>query len=265
MTSYKTQNMIIERTLRGAFEAEISRLLDIANGEREKERAEADYEQAVKMWRLSHRRSKTRPTLAACRNIIRVQREEIHQLLQAWDRVGRDYRRWKVEQPDQFKIIRCTVQDTRHAFDPSRHNEPEQEPTLVRLYEFGQLSAMGVIREQGRYANHWRFVELLRNPLRADIRVCDRCGRWFLNQSGHRNKRFCARRCAVLNAVTRSVKKRREKNRSDKLQRARRAIRDWTPRVGSDWKDWTAKRTGLSSKFITRAVNRGELRLPAGF
>jgi len=253
-----------DKAIRRTFEVEILGLLEIANGDREEERAKADYELALKMWRLSHSRAAARPRLAACRKIIQAQREEVRQLLQTWEQAGRDYRGWKTAQQEQFNRISRTVQDTRYAFAPNLHDEPEEEPALTRLYEFGRLSAMGVIREQGRCANHWSFVKLLTNPLRADIRVCDRCRRWFLNRSGHRNKRFCARRCAVLNAVTRSVKKRRETNRSEKLQRVRRAIRDWTPRAGSDWKRWASKRAGLSTKFITRALNRGELRLPAG-
>ena len=120
---------------------------------------------------------------------------------------------------------------------------------------------MPMIQAIATFRSHWFFLHVLRNPLRVDISICDRCNRLFLNCSGHRNKRFCNRRCAVLAASTRLVKKKRQEERDEKLILAQSALANWNPRKGTDWKQWTSDQTKLSKTFLTRAFKRKELKI----
>jgi hypothetical protein len=246
--------MRIEKKLRHNLECEIERLMEIANAEQEKERVSETLSSALLYWRFRHRKGKP-PTRSGCFRLLRGQTEELRTLLDSWMESGNDYGKWKDRHPKLFSQLENTVNSTYYSLQ-----ELNGEPITARSYVLVDEPE----RSFCTYDLHWLFLNLLRNPLRNDIAKCDRCGKWFLNCSGHRNKRFCRRRCAVLDAVTRSVKQRRKRERLAKLKRAQVTIRDWTHGRGADWKQWVSARTGLSEKFLTRALNRGELESPAG-
>jgi hypothetical protein len=69
-------------------------------------------------------------------------------------------------------------------------------------------------------------------------------------------------------AIERTVRVRQE-NYQDKLGRARQAIAEWEKqwkkgRTKDPWKKWVADRVpNITPKFLTRAVNAGELASPA--
>jgi hypothetical protein len=246
--------MRIEKELRRHFEHEIERLMDIANGEREVERVSETLSSARLYWKFGHGKGKP-PTKKGCFWLLREQSEKAQTLLASWMELDKHYIKWKGQHPKLFGQLERTVNDTYYALDELR-----DEPITARLYVLGKKPAHAFCV----YDLHWLFLNVLRNPLRNDIANCDRCGKWFLNRSGHRNKRFCQRRCAVLDAVTRSVKQRRERTRQEKLKRARAAIREWTGGKSDDWKQRVSVQTGLSAKFLTRALNQGDLKSPAG-
>jgi hypothetical protein len=246
--------MRIDKELRHRFEHEIERLIEIANGEREEERVYETLGSARLYWKFRRRKGKP-PTRGECFSLLRNQTQEAQTLLDSWMESGHEYGKWKAQYPKLFVQVEGTVSDTYYSLD-----ELNDEPITTRLYVLGKEPA----RSFCVYDLNWLFLNLLQNPLRNDLAKCDRCREWFLNRSGHRNKRFCRRRCAVLDSVTRWVKQRRERERHEKVKRAQAAIRDWTRDKGDDWKAWVSKRTCLSEKFLTRALNRGELKSPAG-
>ena len=61
-----------------------------------------------------------------------------------------------------------------------------------------------------------------------------------------------------------AVKKEREKTHEDNLKKARRALRSWRRRSGVDWRTYVSLATGLTKKFLTRAVTNKELTEPKG-
>ncbi len=60
-----------------------------------------------------------------------------------------------------------------------------------------------------------------------------------------------------------AVKEQRSKEHQERLRIARKAQREWRKRDG-DWKEFVSRKTGLTKKFITRAVNNKELKPPKG-
>jgi hypothetical protein len=107
------------------------------------------------------------------------------------------------------------------------------------------------------------FASLMNDP---DLSLlggpCDRCGRYFKKKRAN-HKLYCDRDCAHLASATKSTNERLQRDREDKLKRAKLRIAQWQglkrkPKVG--WKKWIATAVpDLSVTFLTRAVNSGDL------
>lgn len=107
------------------------------------------------------------------------------------------------------------------------------------------------------------FIEIEQHQDRERLGKCLRCGRYFY---GRPRQKSCPRprRCGAFLAATRATKRRLEKERNEKLDVAKRAIADWQiKRSRIDWKIYVADRVGVTRKWITHAVNRGDLQPPA--
>ena len=91
---------------------------------------------------------------------------------------------------------------------------------------------------------------------------CARCGRYYIKKRASQ-KVYCSRRCG--NAAT-AVERTRERiagERKDKLDRAKAAMKKWkSTATRQDWKHWVAKKTGIDTRFLTRAITRGDLVSP---
>jgi hypothetical protein len=92
---------------------------------------------------------------------------------------------------------------------------------------------------------------------------CDRCGRYYIKKR-KTQKRYCGRRCAHLASAVKSTRKRLDAERAEKLRRAIRAAKIWkTARTQLGWKEWVSRsELDITPKFLTRAVNNGELTPP---
>jgi hypothetical protein len=90
------------------------------------------------------------------------------------------------------------------------------------------------------------------------------CGCYYVKKRASQ-KAYCSRRCGNAVTATAATRKKRDEKHADKLHRARTALRKWIKtRTQLDWKDWVAKNEqDLSPRFLTRAVNNGELKVPA--
>lgn len=91
---------------------------------------------------------------------------------------------------------------------------------------------------------------------------CDRCGRYFKKKRAN-HKLYCDRDCAHLASAAKSTNERLQRDREDKLKRAKLRIAQWQdlkrkPKIG--WKKWIViAAPDLSVSFLTRAVNKGDL------
>lgn len=113
------------------------------------------------------------------------------------------------------------------------------------------------------------FMELLLNPQRERLseKPCARCGRYYLKKTA-RQKVYCSRACSRDGTAAYATKKRLAAERQLKLQVAAEEVRNWAAaRTKEDWKHWVCqtaagRRVELTPKFLTRAVNKGELTEP---
>jgi hypothetical protein len=114
------------------------------------------------------------------------------------------------------------------------------------------------------------FIEFLVNPLSNKLRgPCPRCDDYYL-QSRVNNKTYCKRQCGSAKTGLASTRARRQEVKNTRLEAAKRAVIEWerNPRRGP-WKEFVAKmvsgcsRDPVTVKWVTRAVNDGELERPS--
>jgi hypothetical protein len=96
---------------------------------------------------------------------------------------------------------------------------------------------------------------LLTNPLRGKLSdgPCqrDRCKKWFIKRRP--DQKCCSRRCGAIVKTAERVSDKREDEKKEKLKIVRAAHRQWRKSpTRIDWKTWVSKKTGLSTKFLTR-------------
>jgi hypothetical protein len=107
------------------------------------------------------------------------------------------------------------------------------------------------------------FMDLIVNPQWHKLGgPCARCGKYYVKKTA-RQKAYCSRRCGSMNTAMASTKRKREEERSDKMRRAQAAADKWAPTgTRQPWKRWVSMQTEITVKWLTRAVNRGDLRSP---
>jgi hypothetical protein len=109
------------------------------------------------------------------------------------------------------------------------------------------------------------FTTLVRSPLRERVGKCERCERYFLSNRSYTKKRFCSRSCSSPATATKATQVRRSREREEKLLNVRRVIDNLKLRA-NDSPDRLERRIAAQAmvtvKWLTRAVNRGEIALP---
>ena len=92
---------------------------------------------------------------------------------------------------------------------------------------------------------------------------CARCGKYFIRGTAG-NTKYCTRVCSSRATAVASTQKKRAEEHADKIRRAQRAADKWpTTRTKFDWKQWiSGQEPDITSNFLTRAVRKGELKVP---
>jgi hypothetical protein len=110
------------------------------------------------------------------------------------------------------------------------------------------------------------FLLLLFNPECDRLAgPCARCSNYYIpRRRSTRNKVYCSRSCGTRATALAATRKRRDEDHADKLWRAAEGAREWTTdRTKKEWKPWVSGRhPDITVKFLTRAVNNGELKPP---
>jgi len=107
------------------------------------------------------------------------------------------------------------------------------------------------------------FMDLIVNPQWHKLGgPCERCGKYYVKKTA-RQKKYCSRGCGSKRTATDATRQRREVEHAEKLSRAQEATDRW-PRVRTrfSWKEWVSAQTSITVKWLTRAVNSGNLRAP---
>jgi len=92
---------------------------------------------------------------------------------------------------------------------------------------------------------------------------CARCGNYYIKKRASQ-KVYCSRRCGNAATAVIRTRERLATEHKDKLRRAAEAAQKWSrARTRLDWRQWVShKEPDISVKFLTRAVNNGELKSP---
>jgi hypothetical protein len=89
--------------------------------------------------------------------------------------------------------------------------------------------------------------------------ACPRCDRYYIKKRASQ-KVYCSHRCGNAATAVARTRERIASERSEKLDRARAAVKKWKPTAGwPDWKHSVAASTGIDLRFLTRAINKGDL------
>ena len=106
------------------------------------------------------------------------------------------------------------------------------------------------------------FIRIAQHPTHNRIGKCVRCGRYFW---GRPRQKCCPRprRCGSSLAAIESTKQRLVRERNQKLNHARQALKAYEERKPrGEWKNWVATKTQISQNWLTRAIKSGELNAP---
>lgn len=179
-----------------------------------------------------------------------VSRQRLQQLVQVWLDSGPDLLEMFKKEPGLEPLLRFG--ETR--FYPVRGGRghldwsPKVPETLPSAYDRQALED---------------FIILITNPEWKMLGgPCKRCGSYFLKTT-KRKKIYCSRSCGGKQTAHEAIKRRRQEEHSKKLRLAAEAVREWGDKKRRvPWKKWVAIQTGLTDRWITRAVNRRQLSRP---
>jgi hypothetical protein len=194
--------------------------------------------------------------------------EELGELMDSWLAAGCRLAGWEPKQQfeDDLSQRRLRLLADREGTVGYDFTRPARE--------VGDLGLGGGYRidvRSGRTEAVVLFFQFITGPFQKGVERCKRCRKFYWNQWGHRNKQYCGKLCATRESATRATQERRSEERQGKLRAAQRAIRRFEQlpretrfRHSSTWTKWVAGEAGLevTTNFITRAVNTGELNRP---
>lgn len=118
---------------------------------------------------------------------------------------------------------------------------------------------------------HQVFVAITISSNWWRLGLCPKCGKYFVRKT-QKKSFYCSPRCAaVATAARRTIEMRRQRAQR-KLEAARKAIVQYEKllakgRTKQDWKEFVAgydPAMEITPKYLTRAVNAGNLQLPKG-
>jgi hypothetical protein len=117
-------------------------------------------------------------------------------------------------------------------------------------------------RDKAAYFAGLLLTNQMRGKLSDSPCLRELCGKWFIKRRS--TQKQCSTRCLTIVTNVARTKKQRQKEHEEKLKLAQSATQLWKPTSRVEWKRFVSKKTHLSLKWITRAVNREQLELPRG-
>jgi hypothetical protein len=187
---------------------------------------------------------------------ITERQQELRHLIDEWERSGRNL--LKLFKRNPYLEESCTEGKT--YLGPTRDG-------------VAQLAWLPVLK--GRHVSPQKygaltlFTQFLVNPLSLKLGgPCKRCDRFYI-KSDPRNKAYCSRTCGKENTARASTKRRRKEEDDGKVLKAQLAIEQLMQKgpFGKDWKKRVATKmhSGVTEKWVTRALNMGKLERPPGY
>lgn len=107
------------------------------------------------------------------------------------------------------------------------------------------------------------FMSLIANPMWELLGgPCRRCGDFYLKRTkGQRT--YCTQKCGSKATAGSAMKAKRQKEHDQKIAKAQKLIKQWEERKRRiDWRQWVSSKPGFTDRWLTRAVNKGQLIAP---
>jgi hypothetical protein len=192
----------------------------------------------------------------------------LRELVRAWQESGPNLQKMLFANQELNRVVRDSL---RVGFRPSATGGGELELMIdpgAEYYErlkkhFHRRSpeeGLAALRAEQEAVS--LFVSLILNQRWDKLGgPCGRCGRYFVKKHTGQ-KTYCTINCGHTATAKVAMQRRRQQERLAKLQFARRASRQWKRSLGVEWKKFVSDETGLTVKWLTHAVNQGELRQP---
>lgn len=182
------------------------------------------------------------------------------QLVQAWQQARVAAPAWK---PTLIKMT----------FPPGCQNLGEIQKDWMAILGFSGTGAdwgpfMKLVK--GKPWTAWdlamyQFIWLITNPEREKLAgPCARCGKYYIKKRVSQ-KVYCSRICGNATTAVIRTRKKWDEDHREKINRAGEAQDKWLKdrKTKKPWKEYVCmKCPDISQKFLTRAVNKGELSEP---
>jgi hypothetical protein len=185
-----------------------------------------------------------------------VTRATYRTFLDTWIAAGRCFEEWRKQNPGRYRLLLRAINERQSSLHP--------EPDGTAHVRWMQSDVPAPLDEATWLACE-QFIELVTSQYCKAVCKCDRCGNYYLNTSRRRRKRYCSQRCGSIATATESMSRRRQKERQAKLKSVARALGKWQrlqPASTGDWKTWVSEHACVTRKWLTRAVNRGDVQAP---
>jgi hypothetical protein len=215
---------------------------------------------------------------AALNEICDSLNSEIHRELK--DRLREWVERWKASGPNLKKLLEslhdphegmALVFAMRTFWSPTNQARAElylvpDYPTLVDVLGEPRVWIIGpndkrVLTPEAEALTLFHLLTVLPGCEKV-AGPCQRCGRYYIKKRASQ-KVYCSRKCGNAATAIARTSERIANERRDKLDRAKKALKEWKSGGDrTDWKHWVAQKTGIDSRFLTRAVNKGDLVQP---
>ena len=196
--------------------------------------------------------------------VLELNRTEGRQLTAVAIELRGIVKQWQDSGPNLWKLFGGNPElwaETQTAFRPSLVPTRSGHANLRLLDNAG---APGVMEELGRHGVRFYAVVLFNaltlNPQWKKLAgPCARCGDYYIKKR-ELQKVYCSRQCGNAATAIARTRERIKGERDDKLSRAKVAIREWrSAKTQENWKHWVAIHSGVDQRFLTRAVNKGDL------
>jgi hypothetical protein len=193
--------------------------------------------------------------LEICDRLERDAPPILRQLVEAWQQSGPNLVVFQRHWPDVWENLQHYLEKT---------------PPQLAWGESGGCGFKHTFSDRLGRNPHWEayrlFSMLITNPQWDKLAgPCARCGNYYIRRTA-RNSTYCSRFCGTRATATAATRRSRSKERVRKLKEAALLVNKWTPSKRTryqDWKKWvTGQNPDLTVTFLTRAVNKGDLKPP---
>jgi hypothetical protein len=180
-----------------------------------------------------------------------IVRNELRRLVDLWRSSGPNLQKMMQKYPE----IHPKVRKWKVLFIPTKSGNAQLQP-------FPPTPGRGKSWPKNLALSY--FMMLITNPLWEKLGgPCARCSKFYVKATIRQNV-YCSKACARTETAVKATRRQREKERKGRISRAQDVIDRWVSSQKSpNWKERVSRETGLTLNWLTRAINKKDLRPPS--